>query len=245
MKIVIKIILLIGVLGYLIFGIARLSGDEDKRICSGVEIIIKDSIKPNFIDKSFVKELVLQTQTQIEGTAIKDINIKFIEEFIQESPYIDSTICYYTPDNLMCIAVFPRQPVLHVMSDAGENYYMDINGNQMPTDRFHLDLCLATGDITREYAHEKLVGIAEYINTHKPWNTEIQQIYVKNPKHLEFIPLTGEHVIVIGEPTDIEEKLNRLRIFYEEGLNKAGWNKYSIIDLNYADQVVCTKKKKI
>ena len=93
MKIVIKIILLIGVLGYLIFGIARLSGDEDKRICSGVEIIIKDSIKPNFIDKSFVKELVLQTQRQIEGTAIKDINIKFIEEFIQESPYIDSTIC--------------------------------------------------------------------------------------------------------------------------------------------------------
>lgn len=243
MKIIIKIILLIGVLGYLIFGLVKLSGDEDNRICTRVEIIIKDSINPDFVDKNFVEELILQTQVPIKETTIKDINIKFIEEFIQESPYIDSAICYYTPDNIMCVAVFPRKPVLHVMSEAGENYYMDINGNDMPTDRFHLDLCLATGDITKEYAHDNLVTIAEYINTHKPWNTEIQQIYVKNPKHIELIPLTGEHIIVIGEPTDIEDKLDRLSIFYEEGLSKAGWNKYSIIDLNYAGQVVCTKKR--
>jgi hypothetical protein len=27
-----------------------------------------------------------------------------------------------------------------------------------------------------------------------------------------------------------------------EGLNKAGWNKYKVINLKYKDQVVCTKK---
>jgi hypothetical protein len=119
---------------------------------------------------------------------------------------------------------------------------LDMDGNDMPTDLFHLDLCLATGNITKEYASEHLVQIASYVNTHSPWNTEIQQIHVKNYKHIELIPLTGDHVIVIGEPRDIEDKLNRLTIFYKEGLDKAGWNKYSIIDLNYADQVVCTKK---
>lgn len=242
MKIAIKIILLVGVLAYLVFGIARLSRDEDKRICAGTEIIIKDSTSTNFVDARFVEGLIAETEKPVKDTPIRQIDIKYIEQYIQASPYIDSAICYYTPENIMCIRVFPRKPVLHVMPDNGENYYMDMDGNDMPTDLFHLDLCLATGNITKEYASEHLVQIASYVNTHSPWNTEIQQIHVKNDKHIELIPLTGDHVIVIGEPMDIEDKLNRLTIFYKEGLDKAGWNKYSIIDLNYADQVVCTKK---
>jgi hypothetical protein len=32
-------------------------------------------------------------------------------------------------------------------------------------------------------------------------------------------------------------------MFYTEGLNKTdGWNKYSIINIKYKNQVVCTKK---
>lgn len=244
MKIVIKIILLVGVLGYLIFCISMLSRDEEKRICIGTEIIIKDYTDPNFVDITFIKELLNMVQKPIKGRPLKEIDIKNIERVIQASPYIDSTICYYTPENLMCIQVFPRKPIIHVISNSDEGYYMDINGNDMPTDRFHLDLCLATGDINNKYAKEHLIQIAAYINTHTPWNTEIQQVHVKSPKHIELIPLTGEHIIVIGEPTNIKEKLDKLSVFYEEGLDKAGWNKYSIIDLNYSDQIVCTKKNK-
>lgn len=243
MKIAIKIILLVGVLAYLVFGIVNLSRDEDQRICIGTEIIIKDSTNCRFVDENFVEGLIVKTKKSIKNTPIRQIDIKYIEQFVQASPYIDSALCYYTPNDIMCICVTPRKPVLHVIPDTGDSYYMDMSGNDMPTDLFLLDLCLATGNISKEFAKEHLVQIASYVNTHSPWNTEIQQIYVKTPKHIELIPLTGEHVIVIGEPTNIENKLNRLSIFYKEGLDKAGWNKYSIIDLNYANQVVCTKKK--
>lgn len=244
MKIVIKIVLLVGVIGYLIFGICSLSRDEEKRICSGVEILINDSIYPNFVDVQFIEELLTLTKKPVKDIPLKQIDIKYIEHFIQTNPYIDSAICYYTPENIMCISVFPHKPILHVVSDSGENYYMDKNGNEMPSDRFHLDLCLATGKINKEYAREHLTEMASYINTHTPWNTEIQQLHVKTPKHIEMIPFTGEHVIVLGEPTNIEQKMNKLSIFYKEGLNKAGWNKYSIINLNYDNQIVCTKRNK-
>ena len=39
----------------------------------------------------------------------------------------------------------------------------------------------------------------------------------------------------------MEEKFNKLEIFYSEGLNYVGWNKYSIIKLDYNGQVVCEK----
>ena len=40
-----------------------------------------------------------------------------------------------------------------------------------------------------------------------------------------------------------EEKFEKLKMFYTEGLNKTdGWNKYSTINIKYKNQVVCTKK---
>lgn len=243
MKILIKIILLTGILGYLVFAFANLSHDEDQRKCIGTEIILEDSIA-NFVNRQFVEQLIVQSKCPIQGRNIKDIDIRTIEASIQNNPYIDSVACHYTSTNLLCIRVLPRRPVLHVISDNGEKYYMDINGNDMPTDVFLQDLCLATGNISKDYAKEHLVQIADYVNTHAPWNKEIQQISVRTPKHIEIILSTGSHTVVLGEPTDIQGKLNRLQNFYEEGLNKVGWNKYSIIDLNYANQIVCTKKQK-
>lgn len=243
MKILIKIILLTGILGYLVFAFANLSHDEDQRECIGTEIILEDSIA-NFVNRQFVEQIIVQSKCPIQGRNIKDIDIRTIEASIQNNPYIDSVACHYTSTNLLCIRVLPRRPVLHVISDNGEKYYMDINGNDMPTDVFLQDLCLATGNISKDYAKEHLVQIADYVNTHAPWNKEIQQISVRTPKRIEIILSTGSHTVVLGEPTDIQGKLNRLQNFYEEGLNKVGWNKYSIIDLNYANQIVCTKKQK-
>jgi cell division protein FtsQ len=243
MKILIKIILLTGILGYLVFAFANLSHDEDQRECIGTEIILEDSIA-NFVNRQFVEQLIVQSKCPIQGRNIKDIDTRTIEASIQNNPYIDSVACHYTSTNLLCIRVLPRRPVLHVISDNGEKYYMDINGNDMPTDVFLQDLCLATGNISKDYAKEHLVQIADYVNTHAPWNKEIQQISVRTSKHIEIILSTGSHTVVLGEPTDIQGKLNRLQNFYEEGLNKVGWNKYSIIDLNYANQIVCTKKQK-
>ena len=77
MKIVIKIVLLVGVIGYLIFGICSLSRDEEKRICSGVEILINDSIYPNFVDVQFIKELLTLTQKPVKDIPLKQIDIKY------------------------------------------------------------------------------------------------------------------------------------------------------------------------
>ena len=244
MKIVIKIILLTGVLAYIVFAIRTLSRDEEQRVCSGVEILLLDSTDNDYVNTRYIQGLLEQTKIPTEGVALKDIDIKNIENHIRKSPYIDSIICYYTPDNLMCIRISTRKPIIHVMPDNGESFYMDANGNVIPTNVFLLDVCLATGNISKQYAKEKLLDIATFINNNSPWNKDIQQIHVKDEKHIELIPLSGDHVIILGEPKDIADKMQRLSTFYKEGLDKAGWNKYKSINLNYADQVVCTKRNK-
>ena len=52
----------------------------------------------------------------------------------------------------------------------------------------------------------------------------------------------GNHLLMLGEASDFENKLERLMKFYEDGLSVIGWNKYSSISVAFNNQVVCKKK---
>jgi len=56
------------------------------------------------------------------------------------------------------------------------------------------------------------------------------------------VPRVGEHIIYLGRPDHIERKLDRLEKFYRYGLSKAGWNKYSYINLEFDNQIICKRK---
>jgi cell division protein FtsQ len=59
---------------------------------------------------------------------------------------------------------------------------------------------------------------------------------------MELIPRLGQHRILLGDTTDLRDKLDRMRTFYLQGLNNTGWDKYELINLKYKNQVVCTKR---
>jgi cell division protein FtsQ len=59
---------------------------------------------------------------------------------------------------------------------------------------------------------------------------------------VELIPRAGDFRIVLGTLDDYEKKLRKFSVFVEKGLNVVGWNRYSVINLSYDKQVVCTKK---
>jgi cell division protein FtsQ len=111
----------------------------------------------------------------------------------------------------------------------------------MPTASFNVDLCVATGNITKKFASEHLLELARYIHDDLFWSEQIEQIHVVSPEEIRLYPRVGQHIIELGNSDNFQEKLNRLRIFYREGLERVGWNKYQMISLAYDGQVVCTK----
>ena len=45
-----------------------------------------------------------------------------------------------------------------------------------------------------------------------------------------------------GYVYNIDKKLERMRKFYIYGLNVAGWNKYSYINVEFDNQIICKRK---
>lgn len=77
-------------------------------------------------------------------------------------------------------------------------------------------------------------------------SAQLIQVYITPERILQLIPRVGNHVIVLGDISDIDEKINKLRIFYSDGISRSGnWNDYKTIDLQFKNQIVCTKNKKM
>jgi hypothetical protein len=103
----------------------------------------------------------------------------------------------------------------------------------------------------------KLSKFAKYIEASPFWSAEIVQINVirganqaqntsgnrwQEPE-IELIPRAGDHIVRLGELDGNEtERLEKLRIFYLNGLRYEGWHEFSTIDIRYKDQIICRKQ---
>jgi cell division protein FtsQ len=70
----------------------------------------------------------------------------------------------------------------------------------------------------------------------------VEQVDITPQRMFEMIPKIGNQLIVFGDATDVNAKLEKLKLFYKEIIVKAGWNNYSVINVQYKNQVVAKRK---
>ena len=113
----------------------------------------------------------------------------------------------------------------------------------MPLSRHYVaHVLVASGYINKEFAMNELYHFVQFLQDNEFWNNQIDQIYVDADQEVELIPLVGNHKILLGSFDDYQKKLDNLKLFYEQAIPKVGWEKYSLINLKYRNQIVCTKR---
>ena len=242
MKRVLSIIVATLLFAYLIFSIIMLQGKQDEIDCQNLIVIIKDSTDRQFLTTNNIVTMLKNAQLYPVNKPIHSINTHLIEEKIAESELVSRVSVYKTPSGNVKIEISQKMPILRVFS-ARESYYVDELGRTMPADYLYATyLPVASGNIEKSLATSELYKFALFLQKNEFWNNQIEQIYVNANQEAELIPRIGDHRIVLGSFEDFEEKMNNLRLFYEQAIPKIGWEKYEVINLNYKNQIVCTKK---
>jgi cell division protein FtsQ len=206
-----------------------------------------------------------------EGKPLHAINISLLENIINNNPFVSRAEVFSSIDGKLTVEVVPRNPVVRIMNSSNESFYIDEEGVFMPlSEKYSASVPVVNGFIPDKEAlyrirvreakdegdtsfHprmiEKVYMLADYIRHHDFWNAQVEQVFVDELGDMELIPRVGNHTIVFGNlagdhgyEKEMDEKFNKLFLFYKEGLSKQGWDKYSTINLKYKDQIVCTKK---
>lgn len=235
---------LILIAAYLVVAVTVFNAKPADQTCKGMELIIKDSIDHGFITPKEILRLLDAKKLSPKGKKMGDINTRLIEEELGRHPLIQEVECYRTPGCKIGVEVTQRIPLLRIMASNGDNYYIDSKGQVMPIPNSSAHVAVVTGSVSRDFASKELYKLGIFLQEHPLWGAQIEQINVTPAKELELVPRVGEHIIFLGKPGDYEEKFDRLKTFYEKGLNQVGWNKYNRISLEFSNQIICTKKGK-
>ncbi len=149
-----------------------------------------------------------------------------------------------TPSGKVCVEVTQRIPILRVMSANGQNYYLDNKGTIMPPEaKCVAHRVIVTGNVEKSFAMKDLYKFGVFLHNNKFWDAQIEQIHVLPDQNIELVPRVGDHLVYLGKLENFEDKLARLKEFYKKGLNRVGWNKYSRINLEFSNQIICTKRE--
>lgn len=212
--------------------------------CEEVRIDVEKDIVQDFLTPAEVKKLLEADRLYPLHKAMDEIDTRQMEETLSRSPFVEGVECYKTLNGQVCVQLKQRMPVVRVMTSNGDSYYVDSHGGILPASHYITNMVIATGHIPQKYAQGKLAAVANYIIQDKFWRSQIVQINVLPDGSMEIVPRVGEHVVYLGRPDNIGKKLERLRKFYVYGLNKAGWNKYEYISLEFDNQIICKKSKR-
>lgn len=229
---------------YLGFAVSSFNNPDDHAsVCTKVNIEIADDSTDGFLSPKEIKNILEQKKLYPLNNPMRYVDTRRIETELKSSSFVKDVQCYKTQDGHVCIRLTQLLPIVRIQSIKGDDYYVDDNGRIMRNDKYAADLIVATGHITKEYAQKKLASIVRYINHSELWNSQVEQLYVLPDGTIEMIPRVGDHVVYLGEPEHIQEKLERLDLFYQNVLNKVGWNKYRYINLEFDNQIICKKKQ--
>ena len=252
----------LGVVALFVLLVAAVSASNETRL-KHVVVKIDYAGENFFIDEDQIEETIFDLGYSIDSTLLRDINPGNLEHLLENNAFIQEAEVYAELNGDLHLDVKARKPVVRVFNDLGISVYIDHEGSIMPlSSKFTARVPVANGNITlmlHQYIGKNISELAELTDhpdvevlvdiytvaqtcsKSKFWSSQINQLYVNRDKEIELIPRVGDHHILIGHSNDLDKKLNKLKYFYAEGLDKTGWNDYKVINLKYANQVVCTK----
>lgn len=216
----------------------------------------------HFIDDEALKEVVVDGAGTVIGTPVNKVDVIGIERRLRDIPCIADADVYHTMDGVIHIKARQREPIVRVINADGSSFYIDREGWTMPLDpNYTARVLVVTGQLAEPFAGTtpvNVLGMSDSLpeRTHSPaihrlastldkdplWRALFTQAVVDADGGFTLIPGVGMMQVRVGNDGHLEQRLAKLRLFYEQGIPQSDWRRYRTVDLRFDDQVVCTKR---
>lgn len=258
---VLWILAITGILSSLRF----ISKSEGEIIAKRFDITIQNNEENLFLRESDVQNFFNERGDSILNYSYKHIKIPELEKALNSHPAIENAEVSADLYGEIKVNIVQRTPVLRVINKNGESYYIDSQSKLMPlNENYSARVLIASGEINEPFSSrseysiqqikksmvykdlsvlDDIFDVASYINSDSSLSALIHQLNVNSEREIELYPVIGNQKIIFGDAANIPEKFNKLKVFYQQGLNRTdSWTKYKAINLKYKNLVVCTKK---
>ena len=201
--------------------------------------------KINFIDSDLkfisiesVNKLLKQTDSNSSPLLKRDLNLKKIEETINDNGFIDSAEVSMDLVGEIGVRIVEKKPVFRVLNG---KFYIDSNGNKMPlSNLFSERIPLIISKVnSNDYVNLGSLGV--FLKNDDFLNTHIIGLDIID-NELFFHVRNFTYVIKMKGFNKYETRLNNYKVFYKSAINDNILKDLSLINLNFKSQVIVEKK---
>ncbi len=235
------------------------SRENRKKKCHGFRIEIDYQGQDFLFTADDIEYQVMSKFDSLNGVPLKQVKESDIEELIESNPYVLVAEVYTTIDGFCVAEVVQRKTIVQFIDLAGRSMYADEYGFLMPDDaRLPARVPVASGNFSLDtlnprirdiniYETERtdlqnLFTIARMVNDDRLLRSAVEQIYLDENNRYELATKLGKHSVLLGDTAKLDDKFERLGIFYRTALDRGGWKNYNQLNLMFENQVVCNKK---
>ena len=228
--------------------------NKEAKYCNGVEINITGVSNTFFIDKTDVYNIIKNYGgDSTKKKSLVSIDLKKIEKALEKDVWIKNAELYFDNNNFLKVSVEEREPIARLFTLTGNTFYIDSSCKMLPlSDKFSARLPVFTGFKSDAAILEKadstllynIKNISTKILADSFLMAMIDQIDIAGNRTFEMVPKLGKQRIIFGDGTDADAKFTKLKMFYKDVITQAGWNRYSMINLQYKNQVVASIRGK-
>ncbi len=193
-----------------------------------------------FITEAMVNKLLIQNKEELANVAKEILDLNELEMILKSNPMIKTAQVYLTVNGEVRADVIQRKPIARVRTNA--SYYIDNEGKFMPlSSNYTARVPLVTGfikknDLGNVFKIANKIYYDEFLKTH------IVEIHQKQDGAIILKTRVLDFEILIGNLEGLDKKISNLKAFYQKAMKDKSLNKYSKVNLQFDNQVVCTEK---
>lgn len=193
-----------------------------------------------FITEESVNKLLIQNEEPITSVTKETLDLDELETVLKSNPMIKTAQVHLTVNGEVRADVVQRKPIARVSTKA--SYYIDDEGMFMPLSANHTArVPLITGHVKKNKL-DKVFTLANKIYNDQFLRTHIVEIRQNLNETFVLKTRVFDFEILLGSINNLDGKISNLKAFYQKAKKDKVLSVYSKVNLQFDNQVVCTKK---
>jgi cell division protein FtsQ len=250
MKVTIRKIAVVSILSSLLIGLIAMSTvKQSGKQVRDLLIDIESQEGNYFIDHLEVTSLINAENTDyVLGLNLRQLDLKELERRVEANAFVKDAQVYLDIKGNLQVSLVQAKPIARILNHQGSSRYIDEEGNLLPLNTKHTARVPIIelesnqpweASIMESEFGENLHTLLTYVESDEFWKAQIAHVIVDEKNELRFIPQVTKQEVIFGEPVDIADKFDRLKLFYKEVLPAKGWNTYAYVNVKFSNQIVC------
>lgn len=171
----------------------------------------------------------------------KLVDINYLESLVNSNGFIKNSEAYVSIEGNLIIEVQQRNPIGRIISD-NATFYIDDESKIMTTSKLYSSTVPVVFNYDESFSQKNIYQICDLIDSDEFLKKNVTRINFLKNNYITLNFRDHDFDLVIGEYKNIKKKVKNFKAFYQGAVENESIDKYSKINLQFENQVVCSKK---